>query len=83
MDVPIESLGLAQAFLLAGARGTIATIRPVDDREAAELFRQFYRGLSDDREAELDLPRLLRRAQLAWRQIEPGADWSSFRVFEP
>jgi len=39
----VESLGLAQAFLLAGARRVVAALRPVDDAAASELFADLYR----------------------------------------
>lgn len=70
-----ESLGLAQAFLVAGSEGVLAAARPVDDRLAAELVEEFYRswvGGNPPRTA-------LRSAQLTLRQKDPSSDWSSFR----
>lgn len=76
---PVESLGLAQAFLLAGSREVVASTRPADDRTVpgfvAELYRQWGR--------EPDSAAALQHAQLAWRRGNPQADWASFRLFEP
>lgn len=74
-DVP--SLGLAQAFLVAGAERVIAATRPVGDRDTERLFRRLYEGEPSD------LAERLRVAQLAWRAEDPAADWASFRVLEP
>jgi tetratricopeptide (TPR) repeat protein len=78
-ETPVESLGLAQGFLLAGSQAVVASTRPVDDRSAPELFTALYREL----EREPDLAVALQRAQLSWRQRHPRADWRSFRLFEP
>jgi hypothetical protein len=40
----------------------------------AELYRQWVR--------EPDLAVAVQRAQLAWRDRDPAADWASFRLFE-
>ncbi len=78
-EAPIEGLGLAHAFLLAGSREVIAATRPVGDRAALGLFAELYRRWSPS----ADLATLLRDAQLAWRRQDPGGDWASFRLFEP
>jgi tetratricopeptide (TPR) repeat protein len=78
-DASIESLGLAQAFLLAGSRAVVASIRPIDDRGVPEFFTDLYRQW--DREPDLAVA--LQHAQLSWRQRNPGADWRAFRLFEP
>ena len=78
-EAPVASLGLAQAFLVAGARSVVAALRPVADANTAKLFRDSYRNW----DGETDFALSLRQVQLAWRQAEPGADWASFRVFEP
>lgn len=77
-DVPVEGLGLAQAFLLAGSRGVVASVRPAYDRAVPELFTELYRhwGRTDPASA-------LQRAQLSWRERNPGVDWAGFRLFEP
>ncbi len=78
-EAPVETVGLAQAFLAAGSGRVIAAVRPVGDRAAAALVAALY----EDAGAAPDLGPALRRAQLAWRRAEPAADWPSFRVFEP
>lgn len=79
-EVPVESVGLAHAFVLAGSRAVIASIRPAKDREVSTFFPLFYQEW--DREPE-DLAAALQRAQLSWRKRNPGADWQGFRLFEP
>jgi hypothetical protein len=76
---PVESLGLAHAFLLAGSRSVVASTRPADDGKVPAFFADLYRQL----ESEPDLSRALQRAQLAWKRREPRADWAGFRLFEP
>jgi tetratricopeptide (TPR) repeat protein len=78
-EVPVESLGLAHAFVLAGSRAVIASTRPAKDRDMSAFFPGLYREW--DREPELAVA--LQRAQLAWRSRNPGADWEGFRLFEP
>jgi len=78
-ETSVESLGLAHAFLLAGSRAVVASIRRVDDRTARSFFAEFYRQWDRDP----DLAVALQRAQLSWRQQNPKADWQSFRLFEP
>jgi hypothetical protein len=78
----VESMGLAHAFLSAGAETVIAAVRPLPDREAAALVAAFY----------AELPRAgspaeaLRRAQLARRSRDGRGDngaWAGFRAFVP
>jgi len=78
-ETPVEGLGLAHAFLLAGSRAVVASTRPAADRTVPAFFADLYRRW--DRGP--DLAEALRRAQLSWRQRNPGADWASFRLFEP
>jgi len=56
-DVPAgdDWVGLARAFLSAGARNVVATLWPVDDRATAELMEQFYEsfGAGSDPTASL------------------------------
>jgi tetratricopeptide (TPR) repeat protein len=79
VDAPGEALGLAQAFVLAGARGVVAAARPVSDQETTALIRNFYRHWG----AAGDPAPALRRAVLAARDRSPGSDWSAFRLLEP
>jgi tetratricopeptide (TPR) repeat protein len=78
-EIPVEGLGLAHAFLLAGSQAVVASTRPADDRTVPAFFIDLYRQW--DREPDLAVA--LQRAQLAWRQRGLGADWASFRLFEP
>jgi tetratricopeptide (TPR) repeat protein len=78
-ETPVESLGLAQAFLLAGSRSVIASTRPADDRTVAAFFSELYRQWDGGQ----DLAVALQRAQLDWRKRNPREDWAGFRIFEP
>ena len=78
-EVSVESLGLPHAFLLAGSRAVIASTRQADDRAVPEFFTDLYRQWK----RQPDLTVALQRAQLSWRQRNPGTDWASFRLFEP
>jgi tetratricopeptide (TPR) repeat protein len=74
-------LGLAQAFVAAGARSVVATPRTVADEMAADLAGELYRRLIVDPRA--DVPRALQGAELALAERRPDADWSAFRVLTP
>lgn len=78
---PVESMGLAQAFLVSGARGVVAAWRVVDDAHALQLMAGLYghAALADASE----LPAALRRAQLQLRAEHPRSDWAAFRALVP
>ena len=78
-EAPVASLGLAQAFLVAGAQSVVAAVRPVGDSDTAALFRDFYRAW----DADTDLATELRRVQLLRRTQTTDSGWESFRVLEP
>ena len=78
-ETPVESLGLAHAFLLAGSQAVVASTRPADDREVPEFFSELYELWS----REQDLAVALQLAQLSWRKRNPEADWPGFRLFVP
>lgn len=78
-ETPVESLGLAHAFLLAGSRAVVASTRPAVDRTVPAFFAELYRQW----DLEPDLAVALQRAQLSWRKQNPRADWLGFRLFEP
>jgi cellulose synthase operon protein C len=80
-DAGPVGLGLAQAFVLAGARWVAATTRPVRDAEAHAVIREFYARLAEQDGA--GAAAALRSAQLAVMEREPEADWASFRVLVP
>ncbi|MEO0321401.1 MAG: CHAT domain-containing protein [Myxococcota bacterium] len=71
----VASLGLAQAFLLAGAELVVATSRPVSDAAAAALAAELGRRAQAQRVSETEL----RAAVLALRETHRG-EWSAYRV---
>jgi CHAT domain-containing protein len=78
-DGDAEGLGLAQAFVAAGADEVLAPVRPVADALAAKLAARIHR--------DHDPPPLavaLRDAAIALRNEDPGGredwDWAAFRV---
>lgn len=74
-----EGLGLANAFLLAGAQEVIAATRPADDRIARDLMHELYQSWRPG----MDLSRQLQHAQLACGRQHPEADCASFRLLKP
>ncbi|MGO8993377.1 MAG: CHAT domain-containing protein [Polyangiaceae bacterium] len=74
----LETLGLANAFLAAGAETVIATSRPVDDALARDVAASFYAGLT--RSPPLSPAAAMQAAALRVRSAEPGADWAAFRA---
>jgi cellulose synthase operon protein C len=80
-----EALGLAQAFVLAGARAVVAPTRPVDDAIALAIVTEFYGQFAGktDPALTLDPGRALQAAQRAVRRRSPSSDWASFRVLVP
>lgn len=77
VDDPLE-LGLAAAFLIAGADAVVATTRPIDDRVAARVSAALYVAMDDS----FDLVERLARAQrmLSFVEIEDSG-WQSFRAW--
>ena len=68
-----EGLGIAQAFVVAGAAEALAPVRPVSDVLAARLAGQL-------RPEEGRLSDAWRRAVLRLRADDPSVDWAAFRV---
>lgn len=76
-QAPGSGIGLAQAFLLAGAQGVVAPTRRVPDPTARGLFSELYGSWRPG----MDLPFHLRQAQLAYHQRHSAdTDWASFRL---
>lgn len=80
--ISADDLGLAQAFVAAGARAVVASTRPVDDDLARKLMLALYASLRAE-PAEVDIPEALRAAQLSVARESPGSDWAAFRVLTP
>jgi tetratricopeptide (TPR) repeat protein len=80
-ESPVEGMGLAQAFLAAGAQGGVAAWRVVDDAQAMALMRTLYRHGGPG--TSTGLPEALRQAQLELRARRPDADWAAFRALVP
>jgi len=76
-----EGLGLAQAFVVAGASTVIAATRPVSDTVARSIMSALHDAAPDD-EPE-DIAAALQRAEVVLSRSAPDADWSSFRVLVP
>jgi cellulose synthase operon protein C len=73
-----EGLGLAQAFLVAGSRAVIASMRTVDDAAAGAMARALYAHLGPG----TDLAEALRAAQVEeWKR--GASDYGAFRVLLP
>jgi hypothetical protein len=71
----LEQLGLAQAFLAAGAHAAVAATRPVADTLATALSTAFYGALAHASPEEA-----LRTAQLTLRAQSEAQDWATFRI---
>ncbi len=75
---PVQSIGLANAFLARGSDAVLAAVRPVSDEVAYRLMDEFYRSW-----ATLQPPsEALRIAQLELRETMPDSDWAAFRLIE-
>jgi CHAT domain-containing protein len=72
-------LGLARAFLQAGARQVVVSLWSVDDQATAAFMERFYDALLVERLAPTAA---LRRAQLAMREDPGWADPAYWAAFE-
>ncbi|UQA62783.1 CHAT domain-containing protein [Polyangium aurulentum] len=81
--VPVEGLGLGQAFIVAGSASVVATARPVEDDLAEAVMTSFYRALGSDASKSGDAANQLREAVLHAARERRGSDWASFRVLVP
>jgi CHAT domain-containing protein len=73
-----QALGVAQAFLVAGASRVVAASRAVDDASAADLMVSLYRARAARPDG--DLAAWLRDAQLEARAAGRGDAWAAFRA---
>jgi CHAT domain-containing protein len=76
LDTSVFGAGLAQAFLVAGAREAVAATRPIDDRVAAAVVAALYATPSD---SPRDLAERLAAAQARIGPEHPEV--SAFRVW--
>lgn len=74
---PVYGLGLAEAFVLSGAKTVLSTSRPVDDHQASALVRALYRSGWNG-----DVAHTLHRVQRDLAKVDPQMDWAAFRVVE-
>ena len=77
-DAPGESLGIAQAFLVAGSDVVVAPTRAVPDELSARFVERLYAEL--ERDGARDLSLAARQAALDLRAADPQSDWANFRV---
>jgi CHAT domain-containing protein len=73
------ALGIAQVFVVAGAREVVAATRPVDDALAAQIVSRVMTSL----DASAALGTALARAQADLAGEKPQSDWATFRVLVP
>jgi CHAT domain-containing protein len=69
---------VARAFLLAGARSTIATLWPIEDESASALTRSLYEGLASGRDAA-DALRSAQRLLIASPSSHSRYGWAAFQ----
>ncbi len=75
-DGDAEGLGLAQAFVIAGAAKVLAPVRPVPDGLSTKLATHLYATPGDFGDAA-------HRAIVALAEEDKAADWPAFRVLTP
>ena len=71
-------LGLAQAFLQAGASSVVASFWRVEDQATADFMKKFYDHLISDR---LPASAALRRAQLDQASTDGTYSWAAFSLY--
>lgn len=69
-----RALSLGEAFLAAGARAVVGTLKPIADRDARHLFAAFHRQLAsgvaeDEALRRVQLDSLARGSGDAWRSV--------------
>lgn len=73
----VEGLGIAQAFVVAGAREVLAPVRKVSDHLARRFALETARAVADGAST---LAEAARRAAFRLSEQTPDADWAAFRV---
>ncbi len=78
---PVETLGVGQAFLIAGSSAVLASTRPVADAGAQQLMAHLYAQATAELPgaSEAELPAAARRALM--KLGDAGGDWSAYRVW--
>ena len=76
-----SGLGIAQAFVAAGAREVIASTRPIADDQARIVLARVYEELG--RAPQTSASQALQRAVRALRGTQPALDLAAFRVLTP
>lgn len=79
LQTDVETLGLGQAFVLAGANAVVASVRPVDDEVTAVWMTALYEAGF----ATGDPAQAFRAASLAVAWTAPGTDIGAFRLLVP
>ncbi|MBN1962813.1 MAG: CHAT domain-containing protein [Deltaproteobacteria bacterium] len=83
----VSTIGLAQAFIIAGARVVIASSRPVNDAFAAyfgeKLYELLLTKLNEPMIFNIVVENILPKALRLARERFPSADWSGYRVLVP
>jgi hypothetical protein len=79
LQTDVETLGLGQAFVVAGAGAVVASVRPVDDEVAAAWMAALYAAGF----ATQDAAQAFRAASLAVSWVAPEADVGAFRLLVP
>ncbi|MFN3201538.1 MAG: CHAT domain-containing protein [Bradymonadia bacterium] len=76
---PVETLGLAHAFILSGSKRVIATTRPINDAMTVEFADHFYQSMKSTSDVDI----AFQKAIQASARKRPEGDWAAFRVFAP
>jgi len=71
-----SGLGLAQAFVIAGAKKSIAAVRPLKDRLATDIALQLYEKIENGAIG-------IREVLLEIKAKHPNSDWASVREIVP
>jgi CHAT domain-containing protein len=71
-------LGLAQAFLQAGAHSVVASHWRIEDNVTATFMQRFYKHLLTD---GLPAATALRRAQLDQMKNDASYNWAAFSLY--